>query len=137
VTNKRLIQIKLLVLLCAEIGIIGCKKDSSIQNNTVAPEHIKISQSLYPFLFDVSSYWIYKDTITNNLDSVTLNSDTKKIEIISPSGPGQGSRGDIEYFDINYFSSFTNKNYHRCPTKLINKLLYSSFRGLLRLNSMS
>jgi hypothetical protein len=30
-----------------------------------------------------------------------------------------------------------DEKYHRCPTKLINKLLYSSFRGLLRLNSMS
>jgi len=78
-----------------------CNKDEDDSNTLY---HGKINSKLRSFLFDIGSYWIYKDSITSNLDSTVVMSITKDVFALFPKEPGQGSPGDEEYFKINYSS---------------------------------
>lgn len=98
----------LMTILLVTILFAGCKKD---EEATTVPHHGKISSSLYPFLFNTGSYWVYKDTITNSLDSTILTNITRGTFSLSPTMPGQGSQGDEEYFNLNYLSYPTNNIY--------------------------
>lgn len=96
------------IIIIIFITIISCKKEKEIKTSE---NHGKISQTLYPFLFDNGSYWVYIDTSTNSIDSVVLSAITKSTFNIPPSTPGQGSQGDEEYFNIKYYS-FLSSGYY-------------------------
>jgi hypothetical protein len=85
-----------------------CKKE---EVNPTISNHGKISSNLRAFLFETGSYWIYKDSITNSLDSTIVTSITKDKYVVLPSISGQGSPGDEEYYKINYLSFPTNSIY--------------------------
>src|SRR4051812_33282400 len=74
----------------------SCKKVTN-NESTYEYKHGKISSSLYPYLFNAGSYWVYKDTANGNLDSVALTDIQRTTFIIGPSQPGQGAKGDEEY----------------------------------------
>ena len=101
-------QIRIVIILITIVLFSGCKKDSEV---TRPYTHGKISANLYPFLFNNGSYWVYRDTISSNIDSTTLTHITKSTFEVGPSGPGQGSSGDEEYFQISYLSFPTNFQY--------------------------
>lgn len=102
-------------LLLLMVIFTSCKKDKKeIEKIPDPPKTIwvsKISKSLYPFLFDNGSYWIYKDTISNVIDSISLTSISKYVVPLGAGGPGQGSPGDLEYFGISYYNHTANYAY--------------------------
>ena len=93
-------RITILFIALSQI-LTSCKKEEEKPREY---SHDKIGMGLYPFLFDVGSYWVYKDTITNETDSTVVISINRSTFINPPSYPGQGSQGDVEYFNIKYFS---------------------------------
>jgi hypothetical protein len=102
-------KIKLLLIILFIIAVSSCKKDTEIKTKPF--NHSKLNSSLYPFLFDVGSYWIYRDTSSNQIDSTILANISKSTFLMSPSAPGEGPQGDVEYFNINYFSFLNNESY--------------------------
>lgn len=82
-----------------------CKKDegTNATPTTVQTYHGKINSNLYPYLFNTASYWIYKNTINNNLDSTVVKTISKNTYYLAPSGHGSNP-GDEEYFKIDYLS---------------------------------
>lgn len=113
-----------IILLLIIISVFSsCKKEDETTSNPYV--YYKIKQSLHPFLFDYGSYWIYKDTITGNMDSISLISITKNNVSIKPSVPRQGPQGEHEYFNIQYLSFPSNQ--------IIEEQLMSDFisRGLI------
>lgn len=111
-----------LVLLIVSV-FSSCKKEDETTSSSYT--YYKIKQSLYPFLFDYGSFWIYKDTITGNIDSISLTSITKHNVTIKPIVPTQGPQGEQEYFNIQYLSFPSNQ--------IIEEQLMSDFisRGLI------
>jgi hypothetical protein len=88
----------------------GCTKDQPEDQypGSHPNEYYNISQDLYPYLFAAGSYWIYKDSATNNLDSIALLSATEG-ELISKTGPGySGYLIYTQLYNLNYFSSDTD-----------------------------
>lgn len=90
-----------LIILLFIVLFTGCKKDKEIAQTNY--DHHKISQTLYPFLFHLGSYWVFKDTITSTIDSTIVTSITKNTFYFKG--------GDAEYFHINYKSYPTNSTY--------------------------
>lgn len=88
----------LLTILSIAFLFSSCKKE----DEKPAFTHGKLHSNLYPFLFDTGSYWVYKDTVTNMEDSMIVQSITKEIYNYPHGGPGEGSPGDEEYFEIIY-----------------------------------
>ena len=109
-TKKMQQNIRILATILVVILLFStCRKKDDA--TPYAPYHAKISSNLYPYLFDNGSYWIYKDSLTNNLDSTIITGISKKSYFVSPSGPGEGSPGNFEYFEIEYFSYPSNSTY--------------------------
>jgi hypothetical protein len=102
---------QVLCILLLSLFAVSCKKKVTDNQSTYEYTHGKISSSLYPYLFNVGSYWVYKDTANSNLDSVTLTDIQRDTFIIGPSVPGQGPRGELEYFDTKYYSSYQASSY--------------------------
>ncbi len=87
---------KLLTILTVSVLFSSCQKKDEKPNFT----HGKINPNLYSYIFDTGSYWIYKDTITNSIDSTIVTSIIKDVYLYPVTGPGQGHPGDEEYFYI-------------------------------------
>jgi hypothetical protein len=99
--------LKLMLIMFLSIIFSGCHKESKDKDYF----HRKISQSLYPYLFDTGSYWIYKKSNSNIPDSTIVKSITKNTFIVGPMGPGQGDQGDEEYYSIHYQCFPANNTY--------------------------
>jgi len=99
------------MLLCF-VCLDSCKKDieESNTNSSYIPyqgsNHSKINSSLYPYLFNTGSYWIYKDSASLNFDSIALTN------FLRTAYPIPRQTGDVEYFDVTYFSSNISSSYH-------------------------
>lgn len=102
--------------------VSSCKKETSNQTQYYQG---KISSSLHPYLFDVGSYWVYKDTANSNLDSIALKNVQRTTFVIGPSHPGQGYQGDEEYFDMEYLSSYSASYHEQLFGYVISKALYN------------
>lgn len=100
---------KTLFIISLALMITSCKKDQENESKTLI--HGKISQSLYPYLFDANSYWVYKKINSTTFDSINVNSIKRDTLLIGPGGPGQGPQGDDEIYRISYVSSLTNKSF--------------------------
>ena len=93
-TKSLLMMLFISLLMCA-----GCKKDEDTYF------HHKISENLYPLLFNEGSYWIYNNTDTSLFDTVVLTSVEIDTVVYGPSGPGQGSPGEEQVYVLFYTSS--------------------------------
>jgi hypothetical protein len=98
-----------LFLIVFIVFAVSCEKEK--EEPTRIYSNYKISSSLYPYLFNENSYWIYKDTTTGNLDSVVLKQIGRSSYSIPPTSPGQGSQGSLEYFNFTYTSSYNGNTY--------------------------
>jgi hypothetical protein len=78
---------------------ISCTKEEEPSGGN---HHYKLSESLYPMLFDKESYWIYKNINTKTIDSISL------IEImmdtIGPFNVGKGYTSTYQVFNLKYSS---------------------------------
>lgn len=101
-------KLKVILIIFITLSIIGCKKEN--ENKSIYT-HNKISSSLYSFLFNNGSYWIYKKANSNILDSVIVQDITRSTFENLPSYPGQGSQGENEFFNIKYYSFYTDLLY--------------------------
>ena len=122
---------KKVVLILITISLFSCSKDANF--DTTSHLVSSISSSLYPFLFKKGSYWVYENQNTGQLDSVVVNSVTKDTVSLSPLGPGQGARGEEEYYNINYWSSVNGSYDEQLVGYVISKGLVSG--GYLYLSS--
>jgi hypothetical protein len=123
-------RLTVMLIMVFSIMLAGCQKES--ENTDYS--HGRISQSLYPFLFDTGSYWIYKKANSNILDSTVVKSISKDTFIIGPFGPGQGNQGDEEYYNIQYLSFPANNTYdEQLLGYVISRGLYSG--GFVLLSS--
>src|SRR3954470_17256850 len=105
-----MMKTKLLLFASLAFLLSGCAKDKleDTSPDYHPDEHNTIDENLYPYLFAAGSYWIYKDSATNNLDSVALMSSTEG-ELISKTGPGySGYLIYTQYFNLDYLSSDTD-----------------------------
>ena len=102
---KKLLTIKhsksLLMMLF--IGLMVCAGCKDEEENTYF--HHKISESLYPLLFNEGSYWIYNNTDTTLFDTIVLTKVEIDTLVYGPSGPGQGSPGEEQVYVLSYTSS--------------------------------
>ncbi len=121
----------LLIILLCFVYLESCKKDreESNTNSTYTPyqesNHSKINPTLYPYLFNTGSYWIYKDSASLNLDSIALTGLLRTSVPVPPSNPNQTNLGDLEYFDVTYFSSNISSSYHeQLFSNTISRYLY-------------
>lgn len=87
------------MLLISLIVCSACKKEED------SYFYHKISESLYPLLFNEGSYWIYNNTDTSLFDTVVLTSVEIDTVVYGPSGPGQGSPGEEQVYVLFYTSS--------------------------------
>lgn len=126
--TTRLLYMLLVVVLALAIAIPGCVKDQEDSTILVKPE-----KSLYPFLFDKGSYWIYtkvqlkadtlktvpKDSLSQPKDSIvyvrdTINIPRDSVNVISIEKDTLYLSGNVryyEYYRIKYHSSFNNQTY--------------------------
>jgi len=100
----------LLLLLFSFILLSACKRKKDATPIEQSPE--KISSGLYPLLFNINSYWVYRDTVSNALDSVALTDVNRSTYNVPPLNPGTGSQGTEEIFVNTLYSSHTNNTFH-------------------------
>jgi len=105
----KIMKMKTLFIISLVLGITSCKKDKVNESKTLT--HGKISQDLYPYLFDANSYWVYKKINSTTLDSINVKSIKRDTLEIGPIVPGQGPQGDEEIYRISYVSSLTNTSF--------------------------
>jgi len=97
---------------------------------TIANEYkyYKISEALYPYLFDTASYWVYSSLDNNLIDSINLKHVDLDTSYIGPSGPGEGSQGEIHFYKLTYESSISGGYKEYLTNKYISKY-YSDQAG--------
>jgi len=123
-------RVMVMLMIVFSIMLTGCHKESK----NIDYFHRKISQSLYPFLFDTGSYWIYKKSNSNIPDSTIVKSIIKSTFIVGPTSPGQGDQGDEKYYNIRYLSFPANNSYdEQLLGYVISRGLYSG--GFILLSS--
>jgi hypothetical protein len=119
---------KLTIIILLILTVISCKEELETNNNLG-----RISQSLYPFLFDNGSYWIYRDSATNIVDSIILTSISRDTLNIPPSVPHQSSTNSEEFFGLNYYSILSGSYQEQLIGYVISKGYYKG--GFLLLSS--
>ena len=100
-------KFKLLHLLIIVTCIVSCNKD---EHREPLP-HYKICECLYPYLFDLGSYWIYKNETSNITDSIAVENISKDVFTLGPTVPGQGPQGILDFVKIDYSSSNNSEYY--------------------------
>ncbi len=85
--------------------ILSCRKDES----TCKKNYFTIHPELAPYLFDVGSYWIYKDSTSSLTDSSSVLS-AGIYKRYSPGGPSDDCPDEIQYFAISYYNFTTQAN---------------------------
>jgi hypothetical protein len=94
---------KAVIVIALAILMTGCNKDEE------KSELVKIDRTLYPFLFDQGTHWIYEKVNSDPTDTVTVIRDSINVESITrdtlyPAGEARS----YEYYTIKYFSSLTD-----------------------------
>jgi len=97
------LSLKIFSVLILFLSVLGCRKEEEKTINKY-----RISKSLYPFLFDKGSYWVYKNTNSGILENLAVQSITKDIFAVLPNHPGQGIQSYNEYYTTKYSSSLTD-----------------------------
>ena len=91
-------QIIFVLLLFFSISF-SCNKEEEITGGNY---HYKISEPLYPMLFDKESYWIYKNINSKIIDSISLSEII--MDTIGPFNTGKGFTSTYQVFDLKYLS---------------------------------
>jgi len=87
------------ILLISSLILMSCKKSEEV---TGGNHYYKINESLHPMLFDVESYWIYKNNMTNIIDSIKLTE--VEMDTIGPFNLGNGYTSTYQAFNLKYSS---------------------------------
>ena len=90
-----------IILLFTFFIIISCNKD---EDSSSSYGYYKISESLYPLVFDIGSYWIYEDTDNLLVDSIIIV-DLEIGTYVMVSTSGQGATGEEQFFNLTYSST--------------------------------
>ncbi|MDF2438651.1 MAG: hypothetical protein K0Q95_3027 [Bacteroidota bacterium] len=101
------------IIISIIIFFVSCKKE---ENKSRAFEHTQVAPALYPYLFKVGSYWIYRNSFTGNQDSIGVRTVNRFTYNLGPSGPGEGSPGDEEYVKVTYYGSIYYEETFRTTT---------------------
>jgi hypothetical protein len=97
------------------------------------PDFYKVDSSLNSMFFDEGSYWVYENSDKSKTDSVIIKDIIKDTLELGPSMPGQGPVGDVEYYSIEYFSSFRGIYYEQLVGYVISQ--GCTYGGYLYLSS--
>jgi hypothetical protein len=113
-------SLKVFIILILSISFLGCRKEvgKKIINTN------RISKSLYPFVFDKGSYWIYKETNSGILDNLVVQTITRDSFAVLPTSPGQGIQWYEEFYNIKYSSSLTGSYDEQLLGYIISRGLY-------------
>lgn len=127
-------KIKIILLLFFAIICTNCKKENNDERSD--GYHYRINPSLYPFLFDTGSYWVYKNISTQAIDSIVLvNVNKNAVYVIPPPKPNyQGSLDQIDYCNFTYScfpsdSSFDEQIFSLFISKCFTDGCYIYFEG--------
>lgn len=79
---------------------------SSCQEKTIASKPIGIDPSMDNLKFKTGTFWIYRDDLGSNFDTITVKSTSN-----GTYSPGKGF-GEYDYYNINLFSSLIQTNFN-------------------------
>lgn len=111
---KKVTQIRIWLLVSALIVSFSCTKgDDEGDDEQIKPltSHY-ISSSMYGFMFNVGTYWIYENDSTQKLDSIVVTNIKQGFFYTPPQSSGTGPTSKVEYFKIVYFSYKDSINYN-------------------------
>lgn len=91
---------QILILIIISIFLVSCDKE---EDNIGGNHHYLINEGLYPMLFDKGSYWIYKNTEANNIDTIKLIG--IEMDTIGPINTGKGYTSTYQVYNLNYSSN--------------------------------
>ena len=123
---KRVLKNRTYFALICGFVFFACKKKEDAPKENHCYE---VSKKLESYFFDIGSYWIYKNTKTEQIDSTYVLNWVKNKIIIGPGGPGEGSSGEQEFFELTFGSSMTPQFKEQLVFDFISKQTY--YGGLL------
>lgn len=98
---------KVVLVIALALTIAACDK------NEEKYELVKIDKTLYPFLFDKGTQWVYQKGMRDSIDSLTVIMDTIKVEAITKDTISPlGLFRSYEIYDIKYFSSLKDSTFN-------------------------
>lgn len=103
------------------VVFFSCTKQNDDDEYT--PIESEISKSLEPYLFEVGSYWIYKEQTTEKFDTLTLISVSRERYAWDASSPGQGPDAYDNYYDLTYNSNINGAS----TVSLFNEFITKDF----------
>lgn len=113
-------SLRVIILFVLMISFLGCRKEEETKISNTS----RISKSLYPFVFDKGSYWIYKEANSSILDSLEVQTISRDSFAAPPTHPGQGVQWYEEFYTVKYHSSLTGKFEEQLFGNVISRGLY-------------
>lgn len=95
-----------LIIACFFVFSLACKKDT--QKTIQSTEGVSGDIKDY-CLFKIGSWWVYVDSLTNNVDSVYVTSSYNGIDTITQSD-NLGYTGNFEFFNVAVYSTYYQKS---------------------------
>lgn len=122
---KNLLAISLLLM----IAFTSCKDDEG-EYGPIPFE--PVDSQMEPYFFETGSYWLYEGS-NGSSDSTYVHNWTRGTHFLRPTHPGQGSSGELEYFELQFGSTLNGNYTEDIFSDLISENLY--FDGFLYFGS--